>query len=302
MNIAVKAANQALNVVVLIAVMAMLALGGYVMWDSSQVFAQASETNYAPYKPSGTADLSFQDLQNMNPEVIGWLNVYGTHIDYPITQGKDDMKYINTDAMGDYSLSGAIFLDASNNPGFTDISSIVYGHHMDADTMFGELTDFADAGYFASHQYGSLYADGQTLGLQFFAFVHADAYDETVYNTKVGSESEVEYVNGLKALATQVRSDVSIKPGDRLILLSTCSSSTTNGRDILVGEISATAQPDTFAKSTGGNVAALATVDSIVNGRTLPGISAAVLCAVIVGTAIYLVTKRRHAKAEGGER
>ena len=154
MNIAVKAANQALNIVVLIAIMAMLALGGYVMWDSSQVYAQASETNYASYKPSSESDLSFQDLQNMNPEVVAWLDVYGTHIDYPVTHGTDNMKYVNTDATGAYSLSGAIFLDAGNNPDFTDVNNIVYGHHMDAATMFGELTNFADNGYFVSHQYG----------------------------------------------------------------------------------------------------------------------------------------------------
>jgi len=302
MNIAVKAANQVLNVVVLVAVMAMLALGGYVMWDSSQVFAQASETNYATYKPSGASDLSFQDLQKINPEVVAWLDVYGTHIDYPVTHGTDNMKYVNTDAMGAYSLSGAIFLDAGNSADFTDIDNIVYGHHMDADTMFGELTDFADGAYFQEHQYGSLFVGGQTLGIQFFAFVHADAYDESIYDTKITSDTEGNYVTGLQKLATNVRDGVTVTPGDRLILLSTCSSSTTNGRDILVGKITTTVQPDTFPNNTGANTSVVGVVDSIVDQRTLPIIAAAVLFCVFGGTATFYLRKRKNAKAGGGER
>jgi len=300
MNMAVKAANQALNYVVLVAIMAMLALGGYVMWDSSQVFAQASETTYASYKPSGKSDLSFQDLQKLNPEVVAWLDVYGTHIDYPVTHGTDNLKYINTDATGAYSLSGAIFLDASNDPGFTDINNIVYGHHMDAATMFGELADFSDAAYFASHQYGSLFVGGQTLGIQFFAFVHADAYDETIYNTKVSAATEYQYVDGLEALATNVRDGVTVAPGDRLVLLSTCSSSTTNGRDILVGKITATAQTDTFPTGTTGS-APVTVVDRVINGRTLTAISIVALVCIIGGTVAFYIRTRKRAKARGGE-
>jgi len=302
MNIAVKAANQVLNIVVLIAVMAMLALGGYVMWDSSQVYAQASETNYATYKPSGASDLSFQDLQKINPEVVAWLDVYGTHIDYPVTHGTDNMKYVNTDAMGAYSLSGAIFLDAGNSADFTDINNIVYGHHMDADTMFGELTDFADGAYFQAHQYGSLFAGGQTLGIQFFAFVHADAYDESIYNTKVDAGSETQYVSSLETLATNVRDGVTIKPGDRLILLSTCASSTTNGRDILVGKITATAQTDTFAKNAGANAPVTTAVAPAVKQGMLTIISAGVLFCVIAGTVTYFIRKHKETNGGGDEK
>ena len=300
MNMAVKAANQVLNYVALIAVMAVVALGGYVMWDSSQVYAQASEANYTSYKPSGTSDLSFQDLQKINPEVVAWLDVYGTHIDYPVTQGTDNMKYVNTDATGAYSLSGAIFLDSGNASDFTDISNIVYGHHMDANTMFGELTNFSDAAYFQSHQYGSLFAGGQTLGIQFFAFVHADAFDESIYNTKVSSDTEAQYVANLTSLAAQVRSDVQINPGDRLILLSTCAASTTNGRDILVGLITSTVQPDTFPKSQASNVSLVGKVGTVVNQRTLPVISAVVLICVIGGTLTFSIRKHKGTST-GGE-
>jgi len=301
MNMAVKAANQVLNIAVLVAVMAMLALGGYVMWDSSQVYAQASETNYATYKPSDESDLSFQDLQKINPEVVAWLDVYGTHIDYPVTQGTDNMKYVNTDAMGDYSLSGAIFLDASNSPNFTDINNIVFGHHMDADTMFGELTNFADADYFRIHQYGSLFVDGQTHGIQFIAFVHADAYDESVYDTKVTEQNEDQYVASLENIATNVRGDVSVKAGERLILLSTCAASTTNGRDILVGKITNTAQPDTFPKSADTNTSVVGVVDAVVNQNTLTISSVVVLVCVMAGTATFYLRKKRKAGSRGGD-
>ncbi|MCG4817374.1 class B sortase, partial [Collinsella aerofaciens] len=74
--------------------------------------------------------LSFEQLKELNPEVFGWLTVYGTNIDYPVTQGKDNWKYVNTNALGEYSLSGAIFLDYTNRKDFQDFNSILYGHHM----------------------------------------------------------------------------------------------------------------------------------------------------------------------------
>jgi len=116
----VRAADSVLNFIVLLAVLLLLLFGCYAMWDSGRVYSSADSARYAVYKP--TADTasgpSFSQLQAINPEVFSWLTVYGTHIDYPVVQGADNLKYINTDALGGYSLSGAIFLDAGCSEDF----------------------------------------------------------------------------------------------------------------------------------------------------------------------------------------
>ena len=244
----VTAINSILDILVLTGVVLLLTFAGYALWDSNQVFSAADKSQYAVYKPTVEDEgKSFQELQAVNDEVFAWLNVYGTNIDYPVAQGQNNMKYVNTNAEGNYSLSGAIFLDSANSGSFGDFDSIVYGHHMEKKTMFGEIGEFAEKDMFESHMYGNLYYDGVDHGLEFFAFVHADAYDKSVFKPNVGDEQRQEYLDGLLSKAKHTR-DVNVTTKDRIVLLSTCSSSSTNGRDILVGRITGDVYDDPFYK------------------------------------------------------
>ena len=245
---AIRLAHGLVDSLVLAGILGLLGFAGYSLWDSHQVYQAAEDTQYATYKPTTAGRDSFAALQAINPEVIAWLTVYGTHIDYPVTQADNNLKYINTSAEGTYSLSGAIFLDSANAADFSDFANIVYGHHMAGDAMFGDIGQFADQGFFESHRYGSLWVDGQLLGLDFFAFIHDDAYDESVYRPgTVDPAARQAYLASLTHLSVQDRTTVAVTPADRIVLLSTCSAGTTNGRDILVGKITAAAQSDPFA-------------------------------------------------------
>ncbi len=73
--------------------------------------------------------------------------MFGTHIDYPITQTDNNEKYVNTGADGEFSLAGSIFLDYQNSQAFTDFNSILYGHHMEKGAMFGDLENFQDEAF-----------------------------------------------------------------------------------------------------------------------------------------------------------
>jgi sortase B len=243
---AIRLTNEVLNILVMIVILLLLVTGGYAMWDSKQVYQAADAARYEIYRPAAEdGGLSFKELQAINPEVFAWLTVYGTHIDYPVVQGQDNMKYINTNAEGEYSLSGAIFLDSGCSKDFSDFSSIIYGHHMEKSTMFGEIGNFADKAYFDARKYGMLYYGGQEHGLEFFAFVRADAYDGTVYRTKVGEEARQAYLGLLLSKALHTR-EIQVTANDRIVLLSTCSASSTNGRDILVARITDETYDDTF--------------------------------------------------------
>jgi len=250
---AVRIANGAVDTAVLLVILLLIAVGCYAMWDSKQVYQAAQAEQYGIYKPTEEdGGLSFQELQKRNPEVFAWLTVYGTHIDYPVTQGRDNMKYINTNAQGEYSLSGAIFLDSRASKDFSDFSSILYGHHMEKSTMFGEIGSFADKAYFDARKYGMLYYGGREHGLEFFAFVHADAYDGAVFRANItGREARQAYLDLLLSKAIHTR-DLRVTPDDRIVLLSTCSASSTNGRDILVAKITDETHGDPFeTKGTG---------------------------------------------------
>jgi sortase B len=244
-RIAIRGVNGIVNNIVFIIIFLLTIFAGYALWDSKQLYKGADKSGYAVYKPSAVNEgKSFKELQRLNPEVIAWLSVYGTNIDYPVTQGEDNMKYVNTNAEGQYSLSGAIFLDAGNSKDFSDFNNIIYGHHMEKKAMFGEIGSFSDKGVFDANQYGNLYFDGKDHGIEFFAFVHTDAYDSEVYTININENMRQEYLDGLLAKAMYTR-DVGITTEDRIVLLSTCSSSSTNGRDLLIGKITDEIYEDT---------------------------------------------------------
>ena len=261
---AIRWANEAVNLFALLAILLLLAFGCYAMWDSKQVYQAAHAARYEIYKPtSEEGELSFKELRTINPEVFAWLTVYGTQIDYPVAQGPDNMKYINTNAHGEYSLSGAIFLDSGCDGSFTDFPSILYGHHMEKSAMFGEIGNFADKGFFDARKYGMLYYGGREHGLEFIAFVRADAYDGTVFRTKLtGREARQAYLDALLAKALYVRG-ARVTADDRIVLLSTCSASSTNGRDILVARIADNPYDDPFAAGEAGKPGKIWNVDGL---------------------------------------
>ena len=247
----VRIADRIVNFVVLIFTMLLILYGVYAFWDTRQVYDAASAQKYKTYKPEKDDSVSFEQLQAQNPEVIGWLHVYGTKIDYPFTQAEDNSKYVNTDVMGEYALSGSLFLDCMNAPDFSNFNNIIYGHHMEKELMFGDLSHYEDETYFNTHEYGNLYYSGQDHGVHFFAFVKADAYDNMIYSVRIADQSEKsKYLSNVREQALYYR-DLNISVEDenvRIIALSTCNSQTTNGRDVLIGVISDETYPDTFAE------------------------------------------------------
>jgi len=249
-RIAIRGVSNLVNFTVLTVIILLLAFAGYALWDSNQIYEAADKSQYAVYKPTiENKGKSFKELQAINPEVFAWLSVYGTNIDYPLTQGKDNSKYVNTNAEGKYSLAGALFLDYKNSRDFSDFNNILYGHHMEKKMMFGDIGNFAEKNMFDTHWYGNLYFDEKDHGIEFFAFIHTDAYDKKIFASGV-KEKEIrqELLDYLLENAMYKR-DVEITTEDRIVLLSTCSSSSTNGRDILIGKISDEPYDDPFMKN-----------------------------------------------------
>lgn len=119
----------------------MLLYGVYALWDTAMLYQGAFVSqNLMKYKPSVSVDeddAGLNELLAINPDVRGWLTIDGTHVDYPIVQGEDDMEYVNKGVYGEFSLSGTIFLDSENTSDFSDCYNLLFGHHMANGAMFG---------------------------------------------------------------------------------------------------------------------------------------------------------------------
>ena len=153
------------------------------IYDAQRIFSGADTTVYETYKPESDVDDSptFQELVAINPDVLGWITVYGTGIDYPLVQGETNDSYINTSVEKKFSLSGSIFLDSANEPDFSDFNTIIHGHHMEKHEMFGDLDLFREKAFFDSHEYGNIYYGGKNHGLQFFAIIDGGKHQISYY-------------------------------------------------------------------------------------------------------------------------
>lgn len=299
---AVRIVSSMVDFMVLTVILLLVAVSIYSIWDSDQVYRAAASAQYSVYKPdTEEGSLSFEQLKELNPEVFGWLTVYGTNIDYPVTQGNDNWKYVNTNALGEYSLSGAIFLDYTNRKDFQDFNSILYGHHMEKQTMFGELGSFSDKSFFDSHKYGNLYYDGKDHGLEFFTFIKTDAYDGSVFTPHIqGEEAQQAYLISLldKALYTR---GIGVTEEDHILLLTTCSSDATNGRDILAAKITKESYINTFDEEKSSNANTVSVDRQVSLWTRLPQwlqITLPVILLILFMIAVYYKLRRKRRKHE----
>ena len=122
-----------------------------------------------------------ESLAAISGNVIAWISVDDTTINYPVVQGKDNMEFLSKDAEGKDSAAGSIFLDSRNSPDFSDPYSILYGHHMAQGLMFGALDAFADPDYLESHREGTLSIKDREIPFRIAAFLVVPAGCDEVF-------------------------------------------------------------------------------------------------------------------------
>ena len=227
--------EKILDTVIWTAIIAALLYGSFSIWQDISLSQEASSGNYSGYSPvsDDTDGMSFDELKEANSEVIGWISIDGTSIDYPLTQAEDNSKYVNVDAFGDFSMAGNPFLDYRNSSSLSDPYNITYGHHMAGGQMFGALDGFQDQKYLEEHSNGTLYSKTSAYDVKWFACVKTDAYDGTFFTPL----KEEDGLKGLLSRAWEKRASWTGLPpdGSCVIALSTCFDNETDGRLILLG-------------------------------------------------------------------
>lgn len=131
--------------------------------------------------------IDFESLKVMNPDIVAWLKIPGTVIDYPIVQADDNDKYLHTDFEGKQSSAGAIFLDCDSESSLLGHHSVLYGHHMRNGSMFAQIVKFKDEAFFKENREIIIYLPDQELHLRTIAALYGDASGEkrrTVFDSQ----------------------------------------------------------------------------------------------------------------------
>lgn len=212
-------------------------MGLYALYDSYLVYMNANDTSLLKYKPGYESDADTD--KKITDDMVAWLTLDDTNVDYPVMQGEDNNEYLNKDPFGDYSLSGSIFLDSRNASDFSDSYSLIYGHHMEHEMMFGALDAYLDEDYFRSHQTGSLSVGGKddvenrvTYQIRLFAVVESEGTQEAIFAPTEHDDKTLQYV---KQHALYFSDSVEVSEDTKLIALSTCKYPDTADRTIVFG-------------------------------------------------------------------
>ena len=157
-----------------------------------------------------------------NSDVKGWMYIEGTAINYPVLQGPDNDYYLYVNYDDKYSEAGSIFVDSYCNGDMSDDHTIIYGHNMKNDTMFGTLNDFKSQAYRDAHPYVYiLMPNGKWNKYEIFAYYRADVSDGT-FDIFTGDAAYMSsYVNLVSKKNTLSNDNLPVN-GEKIITLSTC--------------------------------------------------------------------------------
>lgn len=192
----------------------------------------------------GTVIGEYADLYLINSDIIGWVTVEDTNIDYPVMQTKSDPEYYLYRAFDKSdSSSGTPFMDAASDIFIPTSNFLIYGHHMKNGTMFHDLLEYADKEFYEKHKtfkFDTIYKGGQgtyeVIAAGYTQIYPTDSKEFKYYQyAGMTSQSDFnEYVKGVKAIS-EYDTGVIAEYGDQLVTLSTCAYHTDNGRFIVVG-------------------------------------------------------------------
>lgn len=216
---------------------------GYSLWDNAQIYQSAADvqSQIRVFKPVVEEEdgPGFDELREVNPDIIGWITVDGTNVDYPVLQGANNMEYMSKDIYGEFSLAGSIFLDIRNNRDFNDNYSLIYGHNMANHLMFGDLSMFKDKKFFTENTTATLLVPGESREQQVAAILQISAGTEEIFEPNMWKDDLAGLAEFLEQNSIWFHSqwiEQMKKDPDsvQVTVLVTCSDGSTNDRTVLV--------------------------------------------------------------------
>ena len=183
---------------------------------------------------------SYQNLYWENTDMVGWILIEDTNIDYPVMQTPNEPNYyLKRNFEKEYSDLSTPYIQENCDLASSD-NLVIYGHHIKGGKMFGALENYKSQSFYEEHktiQFDTLTQRGvyeiiavfkteaySSQGFRYYDFVNAESEDE--FN---------DYIQKCKELALY-ETGVTAEYGDRLITLSTCEYSAQSGRLVVVAK------------------------------------------------------------------
>ncbi len=181
--------------------------------------------------------VNYEGLRQINEEIVGWLRIPDTTINYPIMQTGDNEYYLKHTFERKNNIAGSIFLDKRNTSDFSDRNTIIYGHHIKNGKMFADLRHYTDENFYQEHPiiYLNTPEEGN-VEYEIFSFYltgnYRDTYGKT-YSYQFANDEEYQAYLDMITAQSQYDTGVPVSVGDSILTLSTCTNRTDDERYIV---------------------------------------------------------------------
>ena len=187
--------------------------------------------------------LKVKELRKENQDIVGWLEIENTNINYPVLQGKDNEYYMSHNYKKQKSKNGAIFLDKDYDWNIKSNNLLIYGHNLNNGTMFQELLKYEKESFYKEHQIINFITEKEEANYEIISVIKTRVYYKNEKNAFryyffINTKSEKEYnefiTNAKKESLYETNKTANY--GDELITLSTCSYHVKDGRFAVIGK------------------------------------------------------------------
>lgn len=208
--------------------------------EIAEVVDSAPDDEVIPSNEGGDILAKYKELFLQNEDMVGWISIAGTTINYPVMQTKNNPNfYLKHNFEKEYSDLGIPYVQENCDLSTSD-NLIIYGHHIKGQKMFGALEDFKSQSFYEEHRTIQFDTLTEQAGYEIVTVFKTVAYSSAGfrYYDFVDAESEEDfnaYIAKCRELALY-DTGVTAEYGDRLITLSTCEYSAQNGRLVVVAK------------------------------------------------------------------
>lgn len=185
---------------------------------------------------------NFKELKKLYSNIVAWIEIENTTINYPIMQSNDNDYYLYRNYKNEYSRYGSIFLDYKYDFSKDSQNFLIYGHNNNDEMMFNELLKYQEKEYFEAHPSINLITENDITNYKIVSVFKSQVYSQDAtnvfrYYNYVDLSNEDTFTNYITNVKKASIYDIDIEPklGDDIITLSTCEYSKPNGRFVIVG-------------------------------------------------------------------
>ena len=162
----------------------------------------------------------FAGLKEINPDVVGWIQMEALDVSYPIVKGTDNDHYLHYTFEGQKNAAGAIFMEYTNNSNFEDCNTIIYGHNMKNGSMFGTFRTLHEPENLTS-PYLWICLPDKSYRYEIFTVHTTSATGDTYTLFSAPDDQFTQYLNKMRD-ASEFPVGTAPTKDDKIITLSTC--------------------------------------------------------------------------------